>query len=221
MNAGARLETALRLIVITDRRLAGDRGVREVVATALDAGAPAVQLRNKGDSARQLLEVGAELRALTREAGALFIVNDRLDVALALAADGVHLGPDDLPVEAVRAVAPPGFIIGRSADDPAVARRVVAEGADYIGCGTVYPTSTKRNAGEVIGVERLDRVARAVTVPVVAIGGITVERAEAVARTGAHGVAVVGAVMSARDPGWAVRGLLSPFEVREERGTPG
>jgi len=205
---------ALRLLVITDRRLAAPRNLTEVVGAALSAGARAVQLRNKGDSARDLLTAGAELRALTRAAGALLVVNDRLDVALALEADGVHLGPDDLPVAAARAVAPPPFLIGRSADDPDVARRAVAEGADYIGCGTVYPTSTKADAGTVIGLEGLDRVARSVPVPVLAIGGITVERAGEVARTAAFGIAVVGAVMSAPDPGRAVRGLLAPFAMR-------
>lgn len=215
MSAEDRLRAALRLLVITDRRLAGTRTVPEVVSAALHAGARAVQLRNKGESARQLLDLGAELRALTRDVGALLFVNDRLDVALALAADGIHLGPNDLPVAAARAVAPPGFLIGRSADDPEVARRAVAEGADYIGCGTVYPTSTKPNAGDVIGVEGVERVARAVTAPVVAIGGITVEKAAELSRTGACGVAVVGAVMSAPDPARAVRGLLTPFEARE------
>lgn len=211
---GGELRGALRVLVITDRRLAGARGVAGVVEAALSAGARAVQLRNKGESARQLLAVGSELRALTRKVNALLFVNDRLDVALALEADGVHLGPDDLPVAAARAVAPPGFLIGRSADDPEVARRAVAEGADYIGCGTVYATTTKADAGEVIGLEGLGRVAAAVRVPVVGIGGITVARAAEVARTGAAGVAVVGAVMSAADPAGAVRALMGS-DVRQ------
>lgn len=215
MTAPLHLGSALRLLVITDRGLAGARSVPEVVAAALRAGARAVQLRNKGESARQLVGVGTELRRLTRAAGALLFVNDRLDVALALDADGVHLGPDDLPVAAVRAVAPTGFLIGRSADDPEVARRAVAEGANYIGCGTVYPTSTKPDAGDVIGVQGLRRVVEAVAAPVVAIGGITIERAEEVARAGACGVAVVGAVMSAPDPAAAARGLLGSFRERE------
>jgi thiamine-phosphate pyrophosphorylase len=209
-----RLRAALRLLVITDRRLAAPRSPTEVVGAALTAGARAVQLRNKGDSARELLAAGAELRALTRAAGALLFVNDRLDVALALEADGVHLGPDDLPVAAARAVVPPSFLIGRSADDPEVARRAVGDGADYIGCGTVYPTRTKADAGAVIGLAGLERVARAVPVPVLAIGGITVERAGEVARTAACGIAVVGAVMSAPDPARAVSGFLAPFATR-------
>ncbi|MHB1192626.1 MAG: thiamine phosphate synthase [Longimicrobiales bacterium] len=202
------LREALRVLIVTDGRLAAPRRVAEVVGAALEAGARSVQLRNKGDPARVLVEVGRELRALTRAHDALLFVNDRVDVALALEADGVHVGPHDLPVAAVRALTPPGFLVGRSADDPEVARIAVAEGADYIGCGTVYATTTKADAGDVIGLEGLSAVVRAVRVPVVAIGGITVERAREIVPTGAAGVAVVGAVMSAADPAEAVRRLL-------------
>lgn len=210
MSAGsaAGLAARLRLVVITDPTLAAPRTVVEVVRAAVEAGAPAVQLRNKGQSARELLTVGRELRSITRAAGALLFVNDRLDVALALEADGVHVGPDDLTVAAVRAVAPPGFLIGRSADQLSVARQAVEDGADYIGCGAVYATTTKGDAGEVIGLDGLDAVARAVNVPVVAIGGITVARAAEVGRTRAAGIAVVGAVMAAGDVGGVVRTLL-------------
>jgi len=205
------LGDALRVLVITDGPLAGARGVIGVVEAALEAGARAVQLRNKGDDARRLLEVGRVLRRSTRAVGALLFVNDRLDVALVLGADGVHLGPDDLPVAAARAAAPPGFLIGRSADDPDVARRAVRDGADYIGCGTVYATRTKADAGDVIGLDGLARVVAAVPVPVVGIGGITPERGAEVAAAGAAGVAVVGAVMAAPDPGASVRELLAAF----------
>jgi thiamine-phosphate pyrophosphorylase len=208
----AELARRLRLIVITDAELARPRAVNEVVAEALAAGAPAVQVRAKGASARALLELGRSVLPLARERGALVFVNDRLDVALALGADGVHLGPDDVPVAAARRAMGEGFLVGASTDDPEVARRLVAEGADYIGCGTVYATSTKADAGEVIGLAGLDRVARAVDVPVVGIGGITVERSAEVATTRAAGVAVVGAVMAAADVGAAVRGLLAPWQ---------
>lgn len=210
----AELAARLRLIVITDAELARPRAVVEVVAAALAAGAPAVQARAKDASARELLELGRSLLPLAREHGALLFVNDRLDVALALGADGVHLGPDDIPVAAARRAMGPGFLIGSSTDDPEIARRLVADGADYIGCGTVYSTSTKSDAGEVIGLEGLDRVARAVAVPVIGIGGITVARAAEVATTSAAGIAVVGAVMAAADPGTAARGLLAPWSKR-------
>ncbi len=211
------LPEALRVLIVTDARLAAPHRVAEVVGAALEAGARSVQLRNKGDPARVLVEVGRELRALTRAHDALLFVNDRVDVALALEADGVHVGPHDLPVAAVRAITPPGFLVGRSADDPEVARRAVTEGADYIGCGTVYATTTKVDAGDVIGVDGLSAVVRAVPVPVVAIGGITVERAVEIASTGAAGVAVVGAVMSAADPAEAVRRLLRALDAADPR----
>jgi len=205
------LRERLRLIVITDRTRAGSRPVIEIASLALDAGAPAIQLRDKQATARQLLDMARVLRGPTREAGALLFVNDRLDVALAAGADGIHLGPDDLPVAAVRSHVPPGFLIGASTDDPDRARALVGEGADYIGCGTVYPTSSKADAGDAIGLSRLDAVARAVSAPVVAIGGIDAERSREIARTQAAGVAVIGAVMSAADPAEAVRQLLAPW----------
>lgn len=184
------------------------------MSRALAAGAPAVQLRAKGTSARELLASGRRLLELTRAAGALLFLNDRADVALALGADGVHVGPDDLPVSALRQAVPVDFLIGASADDPQVARRLVDEGADYIGCGTVYATATKPDAGDVIGLDGLGRVASAVAVPVIAIGGITVERSAEVAATGAAGVAVVGAVMRAAEVEGTVRGLLAPWAGR-------
>jgi thiamine-phosphate pyrophosphorylase len=206
------LADALRLIVITDRGLAQPRSVEDVVEAALRAGARAIQLRNKEASARLLLEQARRLRALTRRWNALLFVNDRFDVALAAEADGVHLGPEDLSVAVVRSVAPPGFLIGASTDEPEVARRVEADGADYIGCGAVFPTSTKKDAGEVIGVEGLARVVDAVDLPVVGIGGVTPEGARLVSEgSRATGVAVIGAVMAASDPGQAVRNLLTPF----------
>lgn len=168
-------------------------------------------MREKGENARSIVELGRELRDLTRAAGALLFVNDRIDVAMAIHADGVHLGPNDLPVAAARRIAPKGFLIGRSADDPEVARRAVADGADYIGCGTVYSTATKRDAGDVIGVTGLSRVVHAVPVPVVGIGGITGSRAAEIAECGAAGVAVVGAVMASTAVAEVVEKLLAPW----------
>jgi thiamine-phosphate pyrophosphorylase len=205
------LAQALPVLVVVEAGLAAPRSVVEVVRAALAGGARAIQLRNKGDSARELRTAGESLIPLVRQAGGLFFVNDRLDVALALEADGLHVGPDDLPVAAVREAAPEGFLIGRSADVPLVALQAVADGADYIGCGTVFSTETKQDAGAVIGVEGLRRVVEAVSVPVVGIGGITVARAREVAEAGAAGAAVVSAVMSASDPAAAVRTMLQSF----------
>lgn len=209
------LEEALRLIVITDVALASPRSVETVVETALEAGARSIQLREKGASARELLARGRRLRELTRKWGALLFINDRFDLALAVEADGVHLGPHDLPVRAVRRIAPAGFLIGHSTDVVEVAIRAANEGADYIGCGAVRATTTKADAGEAIGVAGLERVARAVPVPVVGIGGIDPSLARRIAeQSSAAGVAVIGAVMAASDPGRAVRELLGPFRHR-------
>ena len=205
---------SLRLIVLTDRGLAAPSTIDEVVEKALLAGAPAIQLRDKAASAGELLEVGQRLRKLTRRLGALLFVNDRLDVALAAGADGVHVGPEDLPVAALRARVPAGFLIGYSSDDIAQAQRAVAAGADYIGCGAVYGTTTKTGAGAAIGLERLNAMATEIDAPVVGIGGITPERAGEVAATRAAGVVVAGGVMAASDPAEAVRRLMEPFQSR-------
>lgn len=202
----------LRLIVITDAGLAAPRSVDEIVRLALEAGAPAIQLRDKSADAATLFTQARRLRRLTRRHGALLFINDRLDVAIAARADGVHLGPDDLPVGAARAIAPPNFLIGFSADDPAVARHAVDAGADYIGCGAVFGTSTKKEAaGERIGTQQLDRLARAVAVPVVGIGGIGPDNIRQIAATHAAGAAVVGAVMGAAEPETVVRAMLAAF----------
>lgn len=205
------------MTVITDEVLARPRALSDVVREALAAGAPTVQLRLKSASARELLEAAQTLMPIVRSAGALFIVNDRLDVALAAGADGVHLGPDDPPVKDVRRVADARsgvadtFIVGYSTDTTDEAARAEAEGADYLGVGAVYATANKSDAGDVIGLEGLRRVVKAVSIPVVAIGGITPERAPAVAKAGACGSAAIGAVMSAAEPAEAVRELLLPF----------
>lgn len=201
----------LRLVVITDADLALPRTVVDVVEESLRAGAPTIQLRDKSSGAAEMFETARVLRELTHEAGALLFINDRLDVALAAGADGVHLGPDDIPVGAARASVPRGFLIGASTDDPEEARRLAATGADYIGCGTVYETFTKPDAGPAIGLDGLERVATAVAIPVIGIGGISVHFSQDVAGTSASGVAVVGAVMSADDVGAAVAQLMAPW----------
>lgn len=200
-----------RLIVITDARLAAPRSLRDVVLAALRGGARVIQLRDKHASPRELHAQAAELLPVVHGSGGVLIVNDRADVALAAGADGVHLGPDDLPVSAARRIAPASFIIGASTDDPDRARYLAAEGASYIGCGAVFATTSKDVGGEQIGPEGVAAVARAVAIPVVAIGGITPGNVELLAGTGAAGIAVVAAVMAAPDPEAAVRNLLRSF----------
>ncbi|MBT8398025.1 MAG: thiamine phosphate synthase [Gemmatimonadetes bacterium] len=209
------LAEALRLIVITDGLLAHPRTVEEVVVEVLRAGVKAIQLRDKEASARELLDHALVLRGRTREFGALLFINDRLDVALAAAADGVHLGPNDLPVHAARRASPPGFLIGTSTDIPDVAVELQAAGADYIGCGTVFQTITKKDAGEVIGIEGLAAVAAVVDIPVVGIGGVSPEGAGQIAEgSGAVGTAVIRAVMASSNPGRVAKKLMAPFGGR-------
>ena len=196
------------LMVITHPRPACGRPMEQVVAECVAAGAPAIQLRDKTADSRALATTAARLRAVTKSAGATLIVNDRLDVALATGADGVHLGPDDLTVPAARDIAPPDFIIGYSTDDPAEARRAATAGADYLGVGAVFGTRSKPGlADEAIGPDRVRLVREASGLPCLGIGGITLQNAPDVLATGA-GIAALSTVMSAPDPAAVVRQLL-------------
>lgn len=210
MNAAA-LARALQLVVVTDERISHPRAIDDVVEAALRGGCRCIQLRAKGASARTALERAQVLRTLTAQYDALLIVNDRFDIALAAAADGVHLGPNDVPVEVARRCVPESFVIGVSCDEVDEAKRLEAAGADYLGCGTVYATQTKPDAGVAIGVSKIRQLASAVSIPIVAIGGITTSRAHELSGTGARGIAVVGAVMGAPDPEAATRDLLYGF----------
>ena len=197
----------LGLYVVTDGGLARGRPLVEIVAAAIRGGADAVQLRGKEAPAREQLALGRELRALTREAGILFIVNDRADLAVALDADGVHVGQDDLPPDIARRIVGAERIVGVSAGtlDEALAARDA--GADYLGVGPIYATATKPDAGAATGTGLIAAIKGRVDLPVVGIGGINRENAAAVLAAGADGVAVVSAVVAADDPAAAAREL--------------
>jgi thiamine-phosphate pyrophosphorylase len=179
----------------------------------LDGGARVLQLRMKGATAAAVLAVVDELRPLCRQREARLIVNDRLDVALAGGADGVHLGQDDLPLAAARAVISRsrGFLVGISTHDEAQAQAAAAGGADYIGFGPCFATTSKRDPDPVVGLERLAAVCRTLPLPVVAIGGITVERARDVAAAGAAAAALIGGVNRAPDIVAAARAVGEAF----------
>ncbi len=204
----AALRRALAVYVLTDRRLQRGRGEVEVVEAALAGGATAVQLRGKGLPGRALYELAVRLTAVCARRGALCLVNDRVDVALAAGAHGVHLGQDDLPAAAARRLGP-GLVVGVSAATGQEAVAAGADGADYLGVGSVFATATKADAGTPIGLVGLARVARASDLPAVAIGGVTPANAAAAIAAGAAGVAVVSAVVAADDVAGAAAALAA------------
>jgi thiamine-phosphate pyrophosphorylase len=199
-----------RLHVLTDAE--GGPAALEAVAAAVAAGAPVVQVRRKGCTDRMLHEFAARVVEICAARGASCIVNDRVDVALAVGAAGTHLGADDLPVDAVRRVAGPGHLIGGTARDPRRARELVAAGADYLGVGPAYATTTKTGLPDPLGPAGVAAVAAAVDVPIIAIGGVTADRVGELVAAGSAGVAVVGAVSGARDPAAATRRLLRELD---------
>lgn len=203
------LRERLALYVITDRGLARGRDEVEIARAALRGGATALQLRGKDRDARPLCELGRALLLESRAAGALLFVNDRLDVAQAIGADGVHLGQEDLPCAEARRIAGPGLLIGVSAESPTLAQAAERDGADYLGTGAVYATSSKADAGAPIGVAGLAAVVAATRLPVVAIGGIGIANAAPCIAAGACGVAVISAVVGADDPEAAARELAA------------
>lgn len=195
-----------RLHVVTDAR--EGRDALAVVAAAVGAGAPVVQVRAKGCTDRALHDFARRVVEICAAGGATCIVDDRVDVALAVGAAGTHLGADDLPVAAVRRVAGPGHLVGGTARDPERAAALVAEGADYLGVGPAYGTTTKAGLPDPLGPQAVGAVADAVQVPVIAIGGVTAQRVPELLAAGAHGVAVVTAISDAPDPALATRALL-------------
>lgn len=178
------------------------RETPEIVADALAGGIDVVQLREKGTDARSRYRLGLRLRELTAEAGVPLVVNDRVDLAAAVDADGVHLGQSDLPAEVAREQLGSDAVVGVSASTPAEAREAVDAGADYLGVGAVYGTDSKDVPDERdgIGPEGVRAVAEAVDVPAIGIGGIDADNARAVVDAGATGVAVVSAITAAEDP---------------------
>jgi thiamine-phosphate pyrophosphorylase len=207
------------LYVITDETIAGGRSHADIAERALCGGADVIQLRDKGRSCAELTGIGREIAAITRKAGAVFIVNDRLDVAIACGADGLHLGQDDMPVSTARQLAPPGFVIGVSVGTVGEAREAEREGADYLALSPTFFTASKEDAGPGRGLERLREICRAVAIPVIAIGGINRENVRDVIGAGVDGIAVISAVVASPDITTAARDLKDL--VRESKRSVG
>ncbi len=203
---------AAGVYLVTEEALSGARTSEEIALAALRAGIRIVQVREKVGTTRRALVIALALRGATREHGALLLVNDRLDLALAAEADGVHLGQGDLPVATARAILGPDALIGLSITDPAQLEAPDVLEADYLGIGAVFPTSSKTDARDT-GLELLAAARAAVDLPIVAIGGITVENAAAAVRAGADVLAVISAIAAAPDPGSAARRLLEVVQA--------
>lgn len=195
-----------RIHVITDLPHTPAQVIDDVVGT----GVGAVQVRAKHLTDQELFAFTVDV-IRTIAGRAKVIVNDRLDIALATGADGVHLGLDDLPVEQARRLAPPGFLIGGTCRNIVQARQAKADGADYVGVGPIYASTTKTGLPEPIGLTVLREVAA--VIPAIAISGISAERLPEVMATGAHGVAVVAAISRAPDPARAARDLVAAAQT--------
>ncbi len=209
----------LDLYVITDESLSHGLSHVEIAKRAVEGGADAVQLRDKGMSGKGLVRCALEIREAMKNSGALFIVNDRLDVALASGADGVHLGQDDIPASIARAISPPGFIIGVSVGNVEEAVQAERDGADYVGLGPICHTGSKIDAGPACGYEIIASVKKAVSIPVVAIGGLGPHNAGRAIEYGADGIAVISAVVGQEDIAGAARRLKRVIaEAKHRKG---
>ena len=205
------------LYVILDGQASGGRRLDELLDAVLAGGCRIVQLREKTMPPAGLFLLAQALRRRCREAGALFIVNDRVDLALAVEADGAHVGQDDLPAREARRLLPPPMILGVSTHNADQAQRARDDGADYVAVGSMFPTGSKIGF-ELVGPELVRRVRADIPVPLVAIGGITRDNLSQVIEAGADAVAVISAIGNARDPAAAVREFLET--IRSARGGP-
>ncbi|MGC4191390.1 MAG: thiamine phosphate synthase [Thermomicrobiales bacterium] len=202
------IRAALRLYLVVDPDIAAGDPV-EATAKALAGGLTMVQLRSKNRTDRETLAFGRAIHMVCHDRGVPFIVNDRLDLALALDADGVHLGVDDLPLEDARRLAGPDLVIGYSPETDDQLLAAASRGADYLGIGPFFSTATKADAGVALGTTEFVRRCALSPLPVVAIGGIGIVNAAKPVEAGADGIAVVSAILRAADPEAAARELVS------------
>ena len=196
----------MRLYAITDRHWLNGRNLKEVVKESLDGGVTFLQLRDKNSDDETFLQEAAELQELCRDYKVPLIINDNVEIALKMNADGVHVGQSDIKGRDIRAMIGPDKILGISVGTVEEAQAAEKAGADYIGVGAVFGTSTKKNARN-LSLEKLQEISSSVSIPVVAIGGINASNLMELAGSGVDGVAVVSAIFAAKDPGQATREL--------------
>jgi thiamine-phosphate pyrophosphorylase len=210
-----------RLHVLTDTALQSRFSHLELASLAIKGGADTIQFRQKLGATREMIKIVRQLKQLCKDNGVTLVVNDRIDVAIAAEADGVHLGQDDFPLPLARKLLGESRIIGGSAATFEEAQKCLAEGADYIGFGPVYPTTSKEDAGPVAGIKLLKKVVEAIPLPIIAIGGISVKNTPEVMRAGAQGIAVISAVCCQEDPEQATRALSNALRTEKLRGNRG
>ena len=209
----------IELYVILDRAASRGRDLREILDGVIRGGGRIVQFREKEWPSRRCLPLLEELRGRAKGAGIRFVVNDRLDLALAVEADGFHVGQDDLPAPRARQLLPPSMFLGVSTHSLDQARRAQEDGADYVAEGSIFPTATKPES-QLVGLDLVRAARQAVRAPLVAIGGITPDNAGEVIRAGADGVAVISAVCGAPDPTQATRLLLERIRAAKSASRP-
>jgi thiamine-phosphate pyrophosphorylase len=183
-----------------------------MIAGAVHGGVTALQLRAKTWSDRETLAVATWLAQICRDAGVLFVINDRVDLAVASAADGVHLGVDDVPIDVARQLGGPDFVIGYSPESDEQTAASAARGANYLGVGPVFGTATKDDAGSPVGLGTITRRASLAGIPIIGIGGITATNARSVVAAGAVGVAVASAITGATDPEGAAQAIRAEVD---------
>lgn len=198
------------LCVITNQALMSAATLEESVSQAIQGGCTVVQLREKDLQGKDFYECAAKVRAVTATYGVPLIINDRVDIALAVKADGVHLGQNDLPVELARSLAGSDFIIGVSVSTLEEARAAQAAGADYLGVGAMFATGTKNDA-TIVSFDELTRIREAITLPLIVIGGINKTTIPLFLNTGIDGIAVVSAIVAKTDGAAAARELKALF----------
>lgn len=201
-----------RLHVLTDTELQSRFSHVELAKLAIKGGTDILQFRQKIGTTREMIEICREIKRLCEDSDVTFIVNDRVDVAIASEADGVHLGQEDFPIPLARKLLGETRIIGGSAVTLEEAKECLSEGADYIGFGPVYPTTSKDDAGPVTGIELLKEAVNAISIPIIAIGGVTVENTPEVIRAGSQGIAVISAVCCQENPEQATRDLSQALQ---------
>ena len=203
--------SAYRLCLVTDRDLARGRPLVEVVSRAVMGGVTMVQLRDKSATTRAFIEEARALKSILAGKGVPLIVNDRVDIAMAVGADGIHVGQHDMPVEAARSLVGPGMIVGLSITDVGQIGQADAEAADYLGIGPIHPQKTKSDASAPLGLGGFATLRKLTRKPVLAIGGVKPADVPLLAEEGATGVAVVSAIMAAEDPEAAARAFIAAW----------